>query len=131
MIWLLPLSLPLPPTVSKLDRQQTGRLIKRENLLTGEKGREGKEPNNRKGRKPSPLVLVLCLLYVRHWGYRRDVLHTPKCIFKNRPFLTGTVWPKQISLKVRPLDRPKIGDQPIYIFTFLNLSLHFNRVAKF
>jgi hypothetical protein len=36
MIWLL--AHPLPPPVSKLDRRQTGRLRKRNNLLTGEGG---------------------------------------------------------------------------------------------
>ncbi len=53
------------------------------------------------------------------------------CNFKNRPFLSGTIRPNQTSLEVIPLDRPRMGHQPIYIFDFLNLSLHFNRVAKF
>jgi hypothetical protein len=51
-------SSPDPPAVSKLDRKHTGRQIKRETLLTGEEGGEGKEPNNRKGRKPGPLYHI-------------------------------------------------------------------------
>jgi hypothetical protein len=38
MIWLHPSLLPL--TVSKLDQQHTGKLRKRDNLLTGEGRRE-------------------------------------------------------------------------------------------
>jgi hypothetical protein len=48
---------PSPPLpFSKLDRQHTGRLRKRDKLLTGE-GREGigKESNHTTARKPGPL----------------------------------------------------------------------------
>jgi hypothetical protein len=57
MIWLLPLPLPLSP-VSKLDRQHTGRLRKRDNLLMGEeegKGGVGEELNHTTARNPGPL----------------------------------------------------------------------------
>ncbi len=36
----------------------------------------------------------------------------------------------QISLKVIPLDRTRVGHQPLYIFIFLNLSLNFIMVFK-
>jgi hypothetical protein len=42
---------PLPPSpVSKLDRRHTGRLRKRDNLLTGEE-----EGSNTRAREPGPL----------------------------------------------------------------------------
>ncbi len=45
-----------PRLVSKLDRQHTWRLWKRNNLLTGEGGKGvGEEPNHTTARKPSPL----------------------------------------------------------------------------
>jgi hypothetical protein len=46
MVWLLPHL--LPPPFSKLDRRHTGRLSKRDNLLTGlgGGGEMGEEPNH-------------------------------------------------------------------------------------
>jgi hypothetical protein len=44
--------------VSKLDWRHTGRLRKRNNLLTGEKGGKGKEPNHRTARKPGTLQYI-------------------------------------------------------------------------
>jgi hypothetical protein len=47
MIWILALPPPPRPPVSKLDWRHTGRVRKRDNLLTGVgKQREGEEPNN-------------------------------------------------------------------------------------
>jgi hypothetical protein len=54
MVWL---HLQYPPSSSplrKLGRKHTGRLRKRDNLLTG-KGRRGEEPNHTTARKPGPL----------------------------------------------------------------------------
>ncbi len=58
MIWLLAHPLPFSH-VSKLDLRHTGRLKKRDNLLTGE-GREGvgEEPNHTTTRKPGSLYLI-------------------------------------------------------------------------
>ncbi len=47
MIWLLAHP-PPPSTVSKLDRRHTGRMRKRDNLLTWKGGGEGEEPNHKK-----------------------------------------------------------------------------------
>jgi hypothetical protein len=52
MVWLLPRPLP-PSPVSKLDRQHTARLRKRDNLLTGEG--MGEEPKHTSARKPGSL----------------------------------------------------------------------------
>jgi hypothetical protein len=48
-----------PSHVSKLDRRYTGRLRKRDNVLTGEgvKG-VGEEPNHTTARKPRPLKSI-------------------------------------------------------------------------
>jgi hypothetical protein len=45
---------PTPPPVSKLDRRSTGRLKKRDNLLTGQREGEGvgEEPNHTTARMP-------------------------------------------------------------------------------
>jgi hypothetical protein len=53
MIWLHP---PPPHPVSKINRRHTGRLIKRDNLLTGEG--VGEEPNHTTARKPGPLYNI-------------------------------------------------------------------------
>ncbi len=46
MIWLFAHPHPPPPSVSKLDRRYTGRLRKRDKLLTGVWGKGvGEEPN--------------------------------------------------------------------------------------
>jgi hypothetical protein len=56
MIWFLVHPLPTPSPVSKLDRRNTGRLRKRDNLLTGEGGKGmGEESNQMTARKPEPL----------------------------------------------------------------------------
>jgi hypothetical protein len=55
MIWLLPPS-PSSP-VSKSDRRYTGRLRKRDNLLTGE-GVGGRSRTLRRRKKPCPLQII-------------------------------------------------------------------------
>ncbi len=53
---LAPNSSPPPPSVNKLDRRHTGRLWKRNILLTEEGGKGvGKEPNHTTPRKPGPI----------------------------------------------------------------------------
>ncbi len=50
---------PLPSPVRKLDRRHTGKLGKRNNLLTGGEGVDGgggwREPNQTTEKKPGPL----------------------------------------------------------------------------
>jgi hypothetical protein len=60
MILLLPF--PLSP-VSKLDRRHTGRLRKRDNLLTGEgEGGGGEEANSCDKEENGPLLIIQYLL---------------------------------------------------------------------
>jgi hypothetical protein len=56
MIWLFA-NPHLPPLSGqfKLDQRHTGRLRKRDNLLTGERGEVGEEPKHTTARKPGPL----------------------------------------------------------------------------
>ncbi len=50
------LALPPPTPVSNLDGRHTGRLRKRDNLMTGELGKGTmEEPNHMTARKPGPL----------------------------------------------------------------------------
>ncbi len=53
MIWFFSHPLPPPSPVSKLDLRHTGRLRKRDNLLT--EGGVGEEPNHKTARKTDPL----------------------------------------------------------------------------
>ncbi len=50
--------LPSPSSVSKLYWRPTGRLRKRDTLLTGRREGRGKEPNHRTARKPGTLFYV-------------------------------------------------------------------------
>ncbi len=53
-----------PPPVSKLDWRHTGRMRKRDSLLTGERGYGvGEEPNHKTARKPGLLLIINTLRF--------------------------------------------------------------------
>ncbi len=116
MNWLL-----IPPHshVSKLHRQHTGRLRKRDNLLTGGGGEVSKEPNHTTARKPGSLQIIQYSLIYR-------ILHV--CTEKILPWTYCTVLYIFYSMKILHF-LPYIKSICVFfsIFTvFAKLYVNFN-----
>ncbi len=58
VVWFGSLPIPPPISVRNLVRRNTERLRNWDNLLTGEVGRGGEEPNHTTLRKPGPLKII-------------------------------------------------------------------------